>query len=307
MRQHRVPTRCSLEERPRAPRPAGQRADRPLHPLNWFRPRLARFNEWLYGVAVGRWLRRRLDRALELRSVEISLARLGPALDGLQIAFLSDLHAGHFATEPDLVRLFERVMRCEPDLICLGGDLVDARPEDCRILAKALPILRAPLGVFAVPGNHDYYADPSLRLWQHCLEQHGVSVLSNRGVRIGRGDETLWLAGVDDLSEGEPDLAEALDGVRPDEAIVLLSHHPDFFLEAAFAGVDLMLSGHTHAGQITAFGRTPLRHTRHGYWHGHFEQRGARLYVGSGTGTTAIPLRVFAAAEVPLIRLIRPR
>jgi len=288
-------------------RPAGQSADRLLHPSNRFPRRLARFNAWLYGVAVGRWLRRRLDRAVELRSVEVPLMRLGPALDGLQIAFLSDLHAGHFTTELDLVRLFERVVRCEPDLICLGGDLVDARPEDCRILAKALPTLHAPLGVFAVPGNHEYYADPKLRLWRHCLEQHGVTVLLNRGVRIRRGDETLWLAGVDDLSEGEPDLAEALDGVRLDEPIVLLCHHPDFFLEAAYAGVDLMLSGHTHAGQITVFGRTPLKHTRHGYWHGHFEQRGARLYVGSGTGTTAIPLRIHATAEVPLIRLVRPR
>jgi predicted MPP superfamily phosphohydrolase len=85
--------------------------------------------------------------------------------------------------------------------------------------------------------------------------------------------------------------------------VLLLSHHPDFFVESASAGVDLTLAGHTHGGQITFWGRTPFRHSVMGWWRGHYEVEGAQLYVGRGAGTTLLPLRVHAAAEVPILRL----
>ena len=84
---------------------------------------------------------------------------------------------------------------------------------------------------------------------------------------------------------------------------MLLSHHPDMFREAAWVGVDLTLSGHTHGGQITFYGKTPLRQTRLGYWRGHFDVDGAQLYVSRGAGTTHLPLRIQAPGEVSLIRL----
>ena len=142
-----------------------------------------------------------------------------------------------------------------------------------------------------------------MRLWRSFLEEHGVEVLTNRGRRLERNGESLWLAGVDDLTHGEPDLAAALAGARDHEPIVLLSHHPDMFVEASWVGVDLTLSGHTHGGQITPFGWTPFRHTRLGYWRGHFEDAGAQLYVGRGIGTTGVPLRIQAPPELPILRL----
>jgi len=206
--------------------------------------------------------------------------------------------------EADLCRIFERVARAEPDLVCLGGDLIEDRPEQILLLGKALSLLQPPLGIFAVPGNHEYDAEPGLMLWRSTLEEHGVEVLINRGQRVIRNGDSLWLAGVDDLSLGRPDLTQALRGAGEDEPVLLLSHHPDFFYESSHAGVDLTLSGHTHAGQITLFGRVPLQHTLLGYWCGLFEEEGARLYVGRGAGTTKLPLRVNAPAEVPLIRLL---
>lgn len=224
-------------------------------------------------------------------------------LHGLRIAYLSDTHAGAFMREADLCRVFDRVARSEPDLVCLGGDLVENQPEQILQLGKAISLVRPPLGVFAVPGNHDRDADPQLALWHATLEEHGVVVLLNSGRRLEREGESLWLAGVDDLARGAPDLEAALDGLRDDEPCVLLSHQPDLFVEAAWTGVDLTLSGHTHGGQITCFGRTPLRHTQLGFWHGHFERDGAQLYVGGGIGTTGVPLRIHAPGEVPVIRL----
>jgi predicted MPP superfamily phosphohydrolase len=88
--------------------------------------------------------------------------------------------------------------------------------------------------------------------------------------------------------------------------VLLLSHHPDFFFEAAAADIELTLSGHTHGGQITFFGKTPLRHSAFGYWRGLFEEQGAHLYVSRGVGVTFLPLRIGASPEIPILRLKTP-
>jgi hypothetical protein len=253
----------------------------------------------------GEWICSYLERNRELTRVEVPLARGGGDLDGLLIAFLSDLHVGHYLDETDLLRLCERVSRARPDLVCLGGDLVNVFHDEIPRMAKALALLEPPLGKFAVPGNHDYYADPGLRRWREVLESCGVTVLLNAGQRVARGRASLWVAGVDDLRKGQPELGHALVGRHADEPVLLLSHHPDFFEEARAVGVDLTLSGHTHGGQILLAGRTPLRHTRHGYWSGRFERDGAQLYVGRGAGVSLLPLRAGTRGEVPLLTLRR--
>ena len=299
------PLRRPLENRPRAPRPRGALARR----RTAFDRLVGRIRgalyERIYPRPVGRWLRRRLDEARTFEETDFRLGRCAPGLSGLRIAYLSDLHAGHFMTEDDLCRIFERVARDEPDLVLLGGDLVDRHADEILLLGKAFSLLRPPLGVFAVPGNHEYDAEPDLGLWKSFLREHGVEILANRGLRLGHNGASLWLAGVDDLTHGRPDLSAALAGAYEKEPIVLLSHHPDMFREASWVGVDLTLAGHTHGGQITFFGRTPLRHTRLGYWRGRFEVDGAHLHVGRGAGTTRMPLRIHAPGEVSLIRLLQ--
>ena len=113
----------------------------------------------------------------------------------------------------------------------------------------------------------------------------------------------MWIAGVDDLTESDPDLARAMYGADPDEPMLLLSHHPDFFIEAVDAGVDLQLSGHTHGGQVVVFDWTPLTHTVFGYWRGLFQHEKSQLYVSRGVGVTVLPLRIGASAEVPVLNL----
>lgn len=298
------PIRRPLESRRRAPRPRGWLGCRKTGLRLQIDHVLLRLWDWLYPHRLGSWLRQRLERGLVFSEVGLRLRRGGRGLHGLRIAYLSDLHAGHFMSEADLCRIFEQVARREPELVCLGGDLIERRPEQVLLLGKALSLLQPPLGIFAVPGNHEYDVDSDLVLWRHTLEEHGVEILINQGRRLMHNDESLWLAGVDDLSLGRPDLACALRGAAEDEPILLLSHHPDFFYEASRAGVDLTLSGHTHGGQITFFGRTPLRHTQLGYWRGTFSEDGAQLYVGRGVGTTKLPLRLNAPGEVAMIRLL---
>jgi predicted MPP superfamily phosphohydrolase len=259
-----------------------------------------------YRGRVAGLVRRYLDRKRELTRVEIALPRGGAGLDGLRIAFLSDLHVGHYLDAADLLRVCEQLGREQPELLCLGGDLVNVFADEIPLLAKALSRLDPPLGKFAVPGNHDYYADPGLRHWREVLESCGVTVLLNAGRRIERGGAPLWLAGVDDLRKGQPELGRALVGRRTDEPVLLLSHHPDFFEEARAVGVEVTLSGHTHGGQVLLGGRTPLRHTRYGYWSGRFERAGSQLYVGRGAGVTLLPLRIGVRGELALITLRRP-
>jgi predicted MPP superfamily phosphohydrolase len=264
---------------------------------------LAIVSRALYRGEVRRGLSDFLDRHRDVTQPEIRLARGGRGLDGLRIAFLSDVHAGSYLDELDFLRVCQRVAEQAPDLVCLGGDLVNMWEHEVLHLRKGLSLLQPPLGTFAIPGNHEYDAAKEPRLWRAVLEEQGVEVLLNRGRRLARGGATLWLAGVDDLLAGRPDLEAALDGAAPDEPIVLLAHHPDFFEEAADVGVDLQLSGHTHGGQILFFGRTPLRHTHEGYWSGRFEREASQLYVGRGVGVSFIPVRIGARAEIAIVTL----
>ena len=299
MHPMRPPERAPISQRRPAPPPASDVLQR-RNPLSRLLALLAR---WAYATPLGRWWAGLLGRRIRVTRVEVPLARAGAGLDGLRIAFLSDVHAGCFMGETELHRIFARIAELEPDLVCLGGDLVDTRPEEMLLYRRPLTRLAAPLGVFAVPGNHEYDAESDLKLFHDVLSEAGVRVLVNEGQRLERRGHTLWLAGVDDHSLGRPDIGAALEGAREDEPVILLAHQPDFFHESASVGVDLTLSGHTHGGQILLFGRTPCWHSVLGYGSGHFYDEGAQLYVGRGAGVTLLPLRFGAPAELPLLEI----
>ena len=300
-----------------APRVGDRRTPPPRGPLSGRRTALRRLvatgvaavNRLLDRLPPLHWLQRRVRRHTELTELELTLRSGVSGLDGLRLAFVSDVHAGSFCTADDLCELFDRVMAARPDVVLLGGDLINTRERELLLFEPALRTLRPRLGVFAVPGNHDHFFGLDIGLWRSFLEGHGVAVLENRGVRLEHGGGSLWLCGVDDLTEGTPDLAAALAGRRPGETAVLLSHHPDFFFEAAAVDVDLQLSGHTHGGQVRIAGWAPIHHSRFGYERGWFVENDCRLYVSRGTGVTVLPLRIDAPPEVPIVTLrtaVRP-
>lgn len=253
----------------------------------------------LFPTPLGRVLHRALRANLQWNEVKLDFA-------GAQrlptIAFLSDLHAGHFMTADDLAEIGARVMERRPELILLGGDLINHHFDELRLLAKLFERLQAPLGVFAVPGNHDYEEPELVAPWIKAVESHGIPVLFNRGVRLEHHGKSLWLAGVDDLTEGRPSLSAALAGRRAGEPTLLLSHHPDVFERASRAGVTLQLSGHTHGGQFRFLGWAPLHHSRHGWVEGLHQRGDAHLFVGRGAGVTLFPLRIGTYSEVVLLR-----
>jgi predicted MPP superfamily phosphohydrolase len=288
----------------RAPIPVGLLSGRRTRLRRWAAYLAAALNRTIDLLPVGRWLHRRIQRELALSQHEFHLRPGAEGLAGLRIAFLTDLHAGSFMDQQDLVRIFKRVAAAKPHLVLLGGDLINTRDRELLLFRAALRELRPQLGMFAVPGNHDHFWGSDIGLWMAFLQQHGVQVLRNRGVRLQWNDTSLWLCGVDDLTEGEPDLRRALEGRFVGEPTVLLSHHPDFFFEAAAAEVDLTLSGHTHGGQIRVGGRAPLHHSKFGYEQGWFSEGQARLYVSRGVGVTVLPIRIDAPPEVPIVTFV---
>ena len=192
-------------------------------------------------------------RSPSVREFEVSLPGLPSQLDGKRLVALSDLHLGTVLGERWLAGIAERVAKLEPDLIVIPGDLFDSDAAHVESMLPTLRKLRAPMGVWAVTGNHEYYAGPDRCV--ALMESAGYTVLRDRWAEAAPG---LIIAGVDDLTARDETgsehtyLERALKGL-PKGGIVFLSHTPWGADGASAKGVGLMLSGHTHNGQIWPF------------------------------------------------------
>ncbi len=242
-----------------------------------------------------------LRRALTLSQIDVELESLPATFDGFRLLFISDIHAGSFISPSTLEFTFQRLLATCPDVILLGGDLVTTSLREFVQHREAFTMLHAPMGVFAVLGNHDHYTkDPGgLR---DMVEAAGIEMLHNRSVTLRHGDAEISLAGVDDLMSGHPDLEAALAGTRA--PVLLIAHNPDTAFDAARAGVALTLSGHTHGGQIRIPGLPVLvRQSRFRLDEGRYQIGAMELVVSRGLGATGLPLRVACPPEAVLIRL----
>jgi len=237
--------------------------------------------------------------AIAERTVEMKGLR--PEHDGLVIVQLSDLHVGPLLGEAWLLRRIAQVDSMSPDLVVVTGDLLDSDAARAEALLPALRRLRAPLGVFAVTGNHEFYAGLSRSVG--ILEAAGFQVLRDAAAEAAPG---LVIAGVDDLTarrqlgEGDGFVDRALSGRRAG-VTVYLSHSPSEVERAAALGADLVLSGHTHDGQIWPF--TYLVKLAYPRVTGVHRVGGATLVVSRGTGFWGPPMRLFRRAEILKITL----
>jgi predicted MPP superfamily phosphohydrolase len=232
----------------------------------------------------------------------IALRRLPRELDGLKIVQLSDIHHSPFTSREQVERAVEVANSLQPDIIALTGDYVSHEREFIQPCAELLGRLRARCGVYAVLGNHDNWVDAPLITDLFRLE--GIRVLINEGFRFEADGASFWLAGVDDTMVGLEDLPLALAGSKADEMKLLLAHNPVILRRAARAGVDLVLSGHTHGGQVTwrnersASGRVRRRILR-----GLGRRGETQIYVTRGLGTVVLPVRYGCLPEVSLLTL----
>ena len=242
-------------------------------------------------------------RTVEL---EVVLPNLPAAADGLVIAHLSDLHLGSLIGERRLRSVIEQIDAMKPDLIAVTGDLVDGDVGTVETLVPQLKTLTAPLGVFAILGNHEIYAGADR--CRTLMRDSGFIVLDSAAVEVVPG---VWIAGVPDSGRGpgtdglDGALETAFAGVGEDSAVIYLQHAPGNEASAAAAGAGLMLDGHTHGAQI---------------WPAHFVVR--RIYphmagvrkvgdmtqvVSRGAGRWGPPMRLFAPSEIYRITLRNSR
>ncbi len=248
---------------------------------------------------------------LEVTRQTITLAHLPTAFHGFTIAQISDIHFQEYTEAFFLERVIKTANDLLPDLVALTGDYITDGPfpssyAENRIghCVEMLGKINAPLR-YAVLGNHDALVNPDSVTDN--LQSHGIPVLANRYVAVERQQQRIWLSGIEDACIQRPDLQAAVPKptVRQNEPVILLGHEPDFGDVVAKHGVDLMLSGHTHGGQI----RIPLMRPHFlpelgdKYVEGLFAIDQMQLYVNRGIGTVSLPFRFRCRPELTLITL----
>jgi predicted MPP superfamily phosphohydrolase len=241
----------------------------------------------------------------DLLRYQVPLRGLDSRLAGLRIAMMADIHVDAFYRRPYVERLVRMINGTRPDLVAIVGDLADGSVDQFGVDVAPLRDLRSTFGTYFVTGNHEYYyAD--VDAWLDQLRELGVRLLLNERVEIA-GAGGFDLAGVNDLSAPEanhpgPDLDRALAGRDPARPLVLLAHQPVMVGEAARHGVDLMLAGHTHGGQMQPIG-TLLMRLQQPSIAGWSVVGDTRMYVTRGAGAFGPPVRVGARPDITVLEL----
>jgi predicted MPP superfamily phosphohydrolase len=245
-------------------------------------------------------------RNLGVTRVDISLRALPPEMDGFSLVQVSDVHYGMLTTNRELSRMVDRVNGLHPDIVVITGDLVDESISHMEEMKVPLSHLESRDGVFAITGNHEYYAGVERAI--AIMKGVNIRVLRNEAQGLRGG---LQILGIDDptgsrrMGELAPDFDRLISTLDPQKPSILLFHQPILFEKAASLGIGLQLSGHTHGGQLfpiryisqLIYPRTPGLH-----------QIGkSYLYVSLGTGTWGPPMRLKAPPELVYIRLRSPK
>lgn len=274
------------------------------------------FGAMWYGALVNRF-------RLDVREVTIDFPGLPDSFEGMTIVQISDLHTASFGSDTTFTAaLVDRINALKPDMVVFTGDIVSRRTEEVLPHIAPLSRLRAPMGVYAIPGNHDYgdyydwedaaaKADNKARLRQ-AFKDMGWDLLLDRTEFVTRGADSLAIIGVENI--GEPpfhsygSLKRAYPAGADGKAKILLSHNPAHWNNDISEGrepndIGLTLSGHTHAMQMELLGLSPAA-LRYPTWSGLYsDSMGRKLYVNIGSGTVGLPMRIGATPEITLITL----
>ena len=251
------------------------------------------------------------SRRLIVRTVVLWPRTLPAALDGLRVVQLSDLHVGPHTSRRQLGRIATAVRAARPDIIAYTGDQVDDYPGDMDHFATAFGTLAATIGTFAIPGNHDVFAG-----WAEVrrrTERIGIRVLVNEAARIEHRGASFWIAGTGDpaarqmgggAAEGAPDIERTMAAIPRGAFSLVLAHNPALFPHLAARGASVVLSGHTHHGQLSIPSRNwSLASVFLEFAMGQYERGGSLLYVSPGTNYWGIPFRLGAWPEVTIVQL----
>ncbi len=245
--------------------------------------------------------------SLRVSRYTVALRHCPPPIAGLRIAVLADIHAGSpFIDENKLRRIAAMSNAEHPDLVFIAGDIFVQHVRlghdlPASVVAGALGGLHATLGIYAVLGNHDYSVPPPERYWE-LMRRNGIVPIDNAAVPIDRNGQRFWVAGFEDSSEGHPDIVGTLAKIPEGAPILALTHEPDLFPQIP-ARVNLLITGHTHGGQV----RLPLLGalivpSAFGYVGGHYTAK-TDMFISTGIGTSHLPVRFGVPPEISLLTL----
>ena len=223
----------------------------------------------------------------------------------LRVLLITDIHGGVFLKPQTLSSIIRSLMQMKPDLVLVVGDLVSGHvSEAVRYLDALAQLTNAPLGAWFCLGNHDYFGGDPLELMEN-LAVIGIKTLKNENASLFHRGKPFVLGGIDDRIMGKPDWQSLTARDRPH---LLMAHNPDFFYEAETRGIPLMVSGHTHGGQIRfPNGPAIIRQSRYCLDEGVYAHGSALLVVSRGLGSVMLPFRWGADPEAVLIEVVPPR
>lgn len=239
---------------------------------------------------------------VETKEITIESDQIPADFDGKKIVYLSDIHAGPLYSQERLNNLVDQVNAMKPDMILLGGDYVSGEDTYINSTFDALNRLQAPLGVYAVLGN----TDPQYYSWMALDNSSKITDVGNMGLWVGNSDGAIRIGGVGAENDRQ-DIDDAVGNATANDFVILLKHEPDYFTEVNKSMVDLVLSGHTHGGQVTFFGLWApfLPPDGKKYVSGEYKEGNSTLIVSNGIGTVYIPIRFFARPQIIVITLKR--
>jgi predicted MPP superfamily phosphohydrolase len=246
-------------------------------------------------------------RWMRIKTYQLASSKWPDNAKPLRIAYAADMHVGCPSVRPkDLRRIVKELNALKADIILLGGDflmrtVILGTYIEPKPIAEILKYLKAPLGVYSVLGNHDWWNDGP-GMWA-ALEEAGIGVLENAAIKIKKDGHDFWIGGMADDMTRRPDYKKTMDAIRDDAPVIMLAHDPASFLSVDERPV-VTLCGHTHGGQVTIPyvtplyipGRAPLR-----YAYGHIREEGRDLIVTGGIGTSILPVRFGRRPEVVLL------
>ncbi|CQR58006.1 metallophosphoesterase [Paenibacillus riograndensis] len=243
---------------------------------------------------------------LDITRLELSFKELPSAFAGTRLVHFSDVHLGFNKDVHDLKRLAGHIKEAQPDIICFTGDIVDSYAEDLTESVPVLAGLSAPLGKYAILGNHDY---KNTELLTRLLNEAGFRVLRNQSYLVKQGGASIAVTGLDDMLHGKPDPQAALKDVPEGMFTLLMMHEPDYADTVEAYPFHLQLSGHSHGGQIrlpfVGAAYTPYGSNKYISGLYYTDKKRMPVYVNRGFGETYMPFRLMCRPELTIFTLRR--
>ena len=249
------------------------------------------------------------NSTLRIKNLVIESDKISSDFENMKIIFFADIQMDYFYTKnrKKIRKTVNFINQEKPDVILFGGDYIN-KARGTEAVFEELKLLKAEKGIYSVYGNHDYYDYKKIT---SRLKDLGIHILKNDSIKLVTENGSIVIAGIDDYLRGEPDVEKAL-GNSGGNFTVLLCHNPDYFEimpKEAKEKADIILSGHTHGGQLNLFGFAPFVPSRYGskYRYGLKETENGRIYISSGLGGVVFPMRFMAKPEIVNLILRKKR